>query len=92
MVPFNIASYTLLLTLIAQQTGYLPGDFIHTFGDLHIYNNHREQVFRQLNRKPKELPELTIYEAKDIFSYEFDKHFDLENYHPHPHIKGDVSV
>ena len=91
-VSYNIASYTLLLAMIAQQTGYLPGDFIHTFGDLHIYNNHREQVFKQLNRKPKELPTLTIYKEKDIFSYDFDKSFDLTRYDPHPHIKGDVSV
>ncbi len=91
-VPFNIASYALLTMMMAQVCDYDPGDFIHTFGDAHIYSNHFEQVELQLSRKPKELPIMRINpEVKDIFGFKFED-FKLENYHPHPHIKGQVAV
>lgn len=91
-VPFNIASYALLTLMMAQVVGLEPGEFVHTFGDVHIYNNHIEQVNLQLTREPKPLPTLRINsDIKEIdgFSYE---DFVLENYDPHPHIKGAVSV
>ena len=91
-VPFNIASYALLTMMMAQVCGYKPGDFIHTFGDAHIYSNHFEQVELQLSREPKELPTMKLNpEVKDIFGFKFED-FSLENYHPHPHIKGQVAV
>lgn len=91
-VPFNIASYALLVLMIAQVTGLEPGDFVHTFGDLHIYNNHIEQVQLQLTRQPKPLPKMILNpEVKDIFSFTFED-FTLVDYDPHPHIKGEVSV
>ena len=91
-VPFNIASYALLLMMTAQVTGLQPGDFIHTFGDVHIYANHIEQVKLQLSRVPRKLPTMRINpEIKDIFSFQYDD-FILENYDPHPHIKGEVAV
>ncbi|MCM3766666.1 thymidylate synthase [Neobacillus niacini] len=91
-VPFNIASYALLTMMISQVCGLKPGEFIHTFGDVHIYQNHIEQVKLQLTREPRKLPTLTINpDVKDIFSYQFED-FTLENYDPHPHIKGVVSV
>lgn len=91
-VPFNIASYALLTMMIAQVCGYEAGDFIHTFGDAHIYNNHLEQVKLQLSRDFKELPTMRINpEVKDIFNFKFED-FSLENYHPHPHIKGAVAI
>jgi len=91
-VPFNIASYSLLLMMMAQVTGHKPYEFIHTFGDAHIYNNHIEQVKLQLTREPRELPEMKINpEVKDIFSFKFED-FELVNYNPHPHIKGEISV
>lgn len=91
-VPFNIASYALLTMMMAQVCGYEPGDFIHTFGDAHIYNNHLEQVNLQLSRGFRELPTMKINpEVKDIFSFKFED-FTLENYNPHPHIKGSVAV
>ena len=91
-VPFNIASYALLLMMVAQVTGFQPGDFVHTFGDVHIYANHIEQVKLQLNREPRPLPTMSINpEVKDIFSFQYDD-FVLENYDPHPHIKGEVAV
>jgi thymidylate synthase len=91
-VPFNIASYALLLMMMAQVTGLKAGDFVHTLGDTHIYSNHIEQVKLQLSRQPRELPSIRINpERKDIFSFEYDD-FTLENYDPHPHIKGDVAV
>jgi thymidylate synthase len=91
-VPFNIASYALFTLMMAQVCGYRPGDFIHTFGDAHIYNNHIEQVELQLSREPRKLPLMKINpEVKDIFSFKFED-FSLENYDPHPHIKGKVAV
>lgn len=91
-VPFNIASYAMLTMMIAQVCGLKPGEFVHTFGDVHIYQNHLEQVKLQLERDPRPLPQLKINpEVKDIFSFKFED-FTLENYDPHPHIKGVVSV
>ena len=91
-VPFNIASYALFTHMMAQACGYKSGDFIHTFGDAHIYSNHMEQLELQLSRKPRTLPKLTINSNKtDIFGFEFSD-FTIENYDPHPHIKGAVAV
>jgi len=91
-VPFNIASYAILLKMVAQATGLEPYEFIHTLGDAHIYTNHIEQVTLQLTREPKTLPNLKMNPDKnDIFSFEFDD-FELENYDSHPHIKGAISV
>ena len=91
-VPFNIASYAILLKMVAQATGLEPYEFIHTLGDAHIYTNHIEQVKLQLTREPRTLPNLKMNpDKKDIFSFEFDD-FELENYDPHPHIKGAISV
>lgn len=91
-VPFNIASYSLLLMMVAQVCGLQPGEFIHTFGDAHIYLNHMEQVKEQLGRKPYPLPSLTINsEREDILSFKFDD-FSLSNYVAHPNIKGDIAV
>lgn len=91
-VPFNIASYALLLMMVAQVTGLKPGDFIHTFGDAHIYLNHIEQVKLQLTRDPYPLPTMQINpEIKDIFGFTFDD-FKLTNYQCHPHIKGEISI
>lgn len=91
-VPFNIASYALLTMMVAQVCGLEPGDFIHTFGDVHIYNDHREQVELQLTRTPRRLPRMKINpEVKDIFAFKFED-FELEDYDPYPTIKGKVSV
>jgi len=91
-VPFNIASYALLLMMVAQVTDLQPGDFVHTFGDVHIYTNHIEQVKLQLSREPRSLPTMKINpEVKDIFSFQYDD-FVLENYDPYPHIKGEVAI
>lgn len=91
-VPFNIASYAILLKMVAQATGLEAYEFIHTLGDAHIYLNHIEQVKLQLSREPRKLPILKMNpEKKDIFSFEFDD-FKLENYDPHPHIRGAISV
>ncbi|MFN8239161.1 MAG: thymidylate synthase [Bacteroidales bacterium] len=91
-VPFNIASYSLLTMMIAQVTGYKPGEFIHTLGDAHIYLNHIEQVKLQLTRSPYPLPEMRINPGvKSIFDFRFED-FTLENYISHPAIKGDISV
>ncbi|WP_316569873.1 thymidylate synthase [Neobacillus sp. YIM B06451] len=91
-VPFNIASYALLTLMIAQVCDLEPGEFVHTFGDVHIYKNHIQQVKEQLGREPRKLPKMAINpEAKDIFSFKFED-FVLEGYDPHPHIKGVVSV
>ena len=91
-VPFNIASYALLLKMMAQVTGLQEGDFVHTFGDAHIYLNHLEQVDLQLSRTPRSLPEMKINpDVKDIFSFTYED-FELVNYDPYPHIKGEVSI
>jgi len=91
-VPFNIASYALLTIMVAQVTGLKPGDFVHTFGDAHIYNNHLDQVNLQLSRSPLPLPQLKINPlVKSIFDFRYDD-FELINYQSYPHIKGDVSV
>ncbi|EDL66003.1 thymidylate synthase [Bacillus sp. SG-1] len=91
-VPFNIASYALLTMMIANVCDLEPGEFVHTFGDVHIYQNHMEQVKLQLTREPRSLPSIRINkDVKDIFSYSFED-FTLEDYDPHPHIKGVVSV
>ena len=91
-VPFNIASYALLLQMMAQVTGLKAGDFVHTLGDTHIYLDHLEQVKLQLTREPRPLPTMRINpDVKDIFSFKYED-FQLENYDPHPHIKGKVSV
>lgn len=91
-VPFNIASYALLLKMMAQVTGLQEGDFVHTLGDAHIYINHLEQIELQLSREPRPLPQLNINpDVKDIFSFKFED-FELTDYNPHPHIKGDVAV
>lgn len=91
-VPFNIASYALMTHMIAQVCGYQPGDFVHTFGDAHIYLNHIEQVKLQLTRSPKKLPTLIINEKiKSIFDFKYED-FEIKDYEAHPHIKADVSV
>ncbi|MGL5317340.1 MAG: thymidylate synthase [Bacteroidales bacterium] len=91
-VPFNIASYALLLMMVAQVCDLEPGDFIHTLGDAHIYTNHLDQVKEQLSREERQLPVMTLNkEIKDIFQFEY-KDFTLTGYDPHPHIKGVVAV
>ncbi len=91
-VPFNIASYALLLMMMAQVTGLKAGDFVHTLGDTHIYNDHFEQVKEQLSRQPRKLPRMVINpEVKSIFDFKYED-FSLEDYDPHPHIKATVSV
>jgi thymidylate synthase len=91
-VPFNIASYALLTEMVAHVCGYKPGDFVHTFGDAHIYNNHLEQLNLQLSREPKTLPKLKINKSiTNILDFDFDD-FEILNYDPHPHIKGKVAV
>ncbi len=91
-VPFNIASYALLIMMVARETELKPGDFVHTLGDAHIYLNHIEQVKLQLTRKPRPLPEMILNpEIKSVFDFKYED-FKLENYNPHPHIKGAISV
>jgi thymidylate synthase len=91
-VPFNIASYALLTMMVAQVTGYAPGDFIHTLGDAHLYDNHLEQARLQLSREPRPLPTMRIDPSvRSIFDFEFEN-FQLENYNPHPHISAPVAV
>ena len=91
-VPFNIASYALLTMMVAQVCGLQYGDFVHTFGDAHLYNNHLEQTKLQLSREPRPLPTMQINpDVKDIFDFKFED-FTLENYDPWPHIKGEVAV
>ena len=91
-VPFNIASYALLTMMLAQVCDLEPGEFIHTFGDAHIYSNHMEQIELQLEREPRELPTMVLNpEIKDLFAFKLED-FELKNYDPHPHIKGAVAV
>jgi thymidylate synthase len=91
-VPFNIASYSLLLLMMAQVCDLEPGDFVHTLGDAHLYSNHMEQTTLQLSREFRPLPNMVLNPAvKDIFSFTYAD-FSLENYDPHPHIKGAVAV
>lgn len=91
-VPFNIASYALLTLMMAEVTGLKPGDFVHTFGDVHLYNNHLEQAGLQLQREPRKLPEMRLLnQRKSIFDFEFED-FELVDYDPHPHIKAPVAV
>lgn len=91
-VPFNIASYALLTMMMAQATGLKAGDFVHSFGDTHLYLNHLEQVEMQLARTPRRLPTMRIDPSvKDVFDFRFE-HFELVDYDPHPHIKAPVAV
>ncbi len=91
-VPFNIASYALLTLMVAQVCGLEPGDFVHTFGDAHIYSNHMDQVNLQLSREPRALPTMTLNpDVKSIFDFKYED-FELSNYDPWPHIKGVVAV
>lgn len=91
-VPFNIASYSLLTMMVAQVTGLKAGEFVHTFGDVHLYSNHLEQADEQLKRKPRQLPVMRLNpEIKDIFAFRYED-FTLAGYNPHPHIKAPVAV
>ena len=91
-VPFNIASYALLTMMMAQVTGHAPGEFVHTFGDAHLYLNHREQAREQVSRKSYPMPQMHINPAvRDIFGFRYED-FRLENYEAHPHIKAKVAV
>ncbi len=91
-VPFNIASYALLTMMMAQVTGLQPGDFVHTLGDLHLYNNHLDQATEQLAREPRALPVMKINpEVKDLFAFRYED-FELQGYDPHPAIKAPISV
>ena len=91
-VPFNIASYALLLQMMAQVTGLEAGDFVHTFGDAHLYLNHLEQTDLQLSRAPHDLPVMRLNpDIDDLFAFRFED-FELQNYDPHPHIKAPVAV
>jgi thymidylate synthase len=91
-VPFNIASYSLLVLMIAQVTNLEPGDFVHSFGDTHIYHNHFDQVKEQLSREIRDLPTMKLNpEIKDLFDFKYED-FTLENYDPHPRIKAPIAV
>lgn len=91
-VPFNIASYALLTLMMAQVCGLEANEFVHSFGDVHLYSNHLEQARLQLTREPSTLPQMRLNpEVKSIFEFEYED-FSLENYHPHPHIPAPVSV
>ena len=91
-VPFNIASYSLFTMMIAQVCGFELGDFVHTFGDVHIYSNHMDQIKLQLSREPRKLPTMKINpNVKSIYDFKYED-FELEGYDPHPAIKGVVAV
>ncbi|MCX2721905.1 thymidylate synthase [Roseibium salinum] len=91
-VPFNIASYALLTMMVAQVSGLEPGDFVHTFGDAHLYANHFDQAREQITRTPRPLPRMNLNpDIRDLFSFEF-KDFELVNYDPHPHIAAPIAV
>lgn len=91
-VPFNISSYALLTLMMAQVSSFQPGEFIHTFGDVHIYNNHLEQIHLQLNRKPRKLPQMKINpDVRDLFEFKYED-FQLIGYEPYPSIKAKVAV
>ena len=90
-VPFNIASYALLTMMVAQVTGLQPGEFVHSFGDAHLYVNHLDQARLQLTREPRPFPTMRIAPKTDLFAFEFED-FTLEGYDPHPHIKAEVAV
>lgn len=91
-VPFNIASYALLTMMVAQATGYEPGEFVHTLGDAHLYSNHLEQARLQLEREPRALPRMRLNpEVRSLFEFRFED-FELSGYDPHPHIKATVAV
>ncbi|MBZ6377343.1 thymidylate synthase [Pacificimonas flava] len=90
-VPFNIASYALLTMMIAKVSGLVPGDFVHTLGDAHLYLNHLDQTREQLTRQPRSLPEMRIADRDSLFDYRFED-FELVGYDPHPHIKAPVAV
>ena len=91
-VPFNIASYSLLTRMVAQVCGLRAGEFVHTFGDAHLYSNHVEQAREQLSREPRELPEVLLNpDVESIFDFQFED-FTLINYHPHPTIKAPIAV
>jgi len=91
-VPFNIASYALLTLMVAQVTRLQPGEFVHSFGDVHLYANHFDQAREQLQRRPRELPRMTLNpDRTSIFDFDFDD-FMLTGYDPHPHIKAEVAV
>ena len=91
-VPYNIASYALLTMMLAQITGYKVGEFIHTYGDVHIYNNHIEQAKLQLTREPRPLPKMKLNtDVKELWDFKYED-FQLSDYNPHPHIKAKISV
>ena len=90
-VPFNIASYALLTLMVAKVVGLEPGEFVHTFGDAHLYLNHLDQAREQLTREPYPFPTMTIADKRDLFGFEYED-FTLEGYQAHPHIKAEVSV
>jgi thymidylate synthase len=91
-VPFNIASYALLTMMVASVSDLVPGEFVHTFGDAHLYSNHLDQARLQLSREPRPLPEMRILrEVESLFDYRFED-FELHGYDPHPHIKAEISV